>query len=214
MKFLLDVSPAKLGIKEREFPNLIGGQLLTPLTYYADWNGQYAIDNGAFSSFNKSAFERLLNRQTETKDRCLFVAIPDVVGNGRRTLELWQYRHRLAPHWPHALVAQNGIEDLDIPWTEMKCLFIGGRDPWKSSQAVTDLIKTAKTLDVHVHIGRVNTPQRYDHFAEHEADTCDGSGICKYDHMLEDIRYQLNHTPPTLFDERNSNDSHGHTSFA
>tara|TARA_R110002020_G_scaffold206814_3_gene412223 strand:- start:742 stop:1386 length:645 start_codon:yes stop_codon:yes gene_type:complete len=214
MKFLLDVSPAKLKVKRSLFTNLIGGQLLTPLTYYADWEGEYAIDNGAFSSFDKKAFSRLLKRQVKRKERCLFVTIPDVVGNGRRTLELWKYRNRFAPHWPHALVAQNGCEDLEIPWSEMEALFIGGRDPWKTSLAVTDLIKTAKTLNIHVHVGRVNTPQRYDHFTEQGADTCDGSGVCKYDHMLEDIKFQLQHVPPTLFDEAKNNDTHNNPSFA
>ncbi len=39
----------------------------------------------------------------------------------------------------------------------------------------------------HVHIGRVNTKKRFSLYEQLGADTCDGSGIAMYDHMLEQI---------------------------
>lgn len=200
MKLLIDTSPEKL--KELIKEELVLGQLITPLTGYSDAGLTYAIDNGAFTRFDKKAFTRILDRQDDAVDRCLFVAIPDVVGNARRTLEIWQNRYTLCPpKWPMALVAQDGLEDMDIPWQEMKAIFVGGSTNWKDSKCVVDIVKTAKTLGIHVHIGRVNTLPRYKHFAALGADTCDGSGIARFSHMLEELKEGLKREPvPELFD--------------
>lgn len=98
MKFLMDVRSSEM---ERKWHlDFVCGQLLTPLTRYSDWGGLYAIDNGAFSGFPEQAFRSLLERQKAARDRCKFVTCPDIVGNGRRTLEIWQYRHRWLSGWP------------------------------------------------------------------------------------------------------------------
>jgi len=205
MKFLVDTSKANLAKLDSK---LIGGQLLTPLTRYRVWNGVYAIDNGAFSSFHSTRFNLLMERNAEHAGRCLFVACPDVVGDARRTMELWERRKRWIKEgsgWKPALVAQDGIEDMDIPWDDMGALFIGGRDPWKDGPEVLALIKTAKVLGIHVHVGRVNTPKRYLHFSRAGADTCDGSGIAKYDHMLRKIEDAVNAPEQAeLFDTHNA----------
>lgn len=199
MKFLIDKSPAD--VERKAESALVGGQLLTPLTRYRNWGGKFAIDNGAFSGFRAGDFKKLLAREVGRKDDCLFVTIPDVVASARRTLELWHFRNRWTDGWPMALVAQDGLEDLPVPWAELSALFIGGGDPWKDSKASQDLVRTAKTLGVHVHVGRVNTPKRYELFAELGADTCDGSGVAMYDHMLEKIeKHMSGDVAPTLFD--------------
>ena len=201
MRFLIDKSSTDIGRKMQQHGEFIAGQLLTPLTRYANFGGTFAIDNGAFSGFDAKSFCALLDREKDNKHRCLFVAIPDVVGNARRTLELWKHRARFAQHWPAALVAQDGMEDLDIPWDDMSAVFIGGRDPWKDSQASLDIVKTAKTLGLHVHVGRVNNAKRFRLFAEAGADTCDGSGIAMYDHMLDSLVREMTGVPqPRLFD--------------
>lgn len=82
-------------------------QLLTPLTKYrrVKSNSIFAVDNGAFSGFDKKAFHSLLKREYENRELCKFVAVPDVisdgVGNARRTLEVFEdYRHELDGwHW-------------------------------------------------------------------------------------------------------------------
>ena len=188
MKFLIDTSPIKLSVMQSD---LIGGQLITPLTSYSNYGGVFAIDNGAYSEFDAKGFARILDREQLNKTKCLFVTVPDVVGNARRTLEIWQHRHKYAGGWPMALVAQDGIEDMEIPWADLSCIFVGGRDPWKDSLAVADIVKTGKILGKHVHVGRVNTLKRFIHFDTLGADTCDGSGIAKYDHMLQNIEAGL-----------------------
>jgi len=205
MKFLIDKSPADVARRASQHPDLVAGQLLTPLTRYSDAGDVYAIDNGAFSGFRRDEFKSLLERQTNAMDRCLFVTVPDVVSNGRRTLEIWLYRRQFLPgKWFNkaALVAQDGMEDLCIPWENVHCLFVGGGNPWKDSAAAADLVRTAKILGKHVHVGRVNSAKRFKHFAELGADTCDGSGVAMYDHMLDKLATQLQRTPdPQLFDQ-------------
>ena len=188
MRFLID--KATKDVERKEKTGLVAGQLLTPLTRYSNWGGVFAIDNGAFSGFRHKEFRRLLERERHRADACLFVTCPDIVANNRRTLELWERRERFIDidAWRVAFVAQDGSEDADIPWDDMGALFVGGGDPWKDSTASADIVRTAKTLGVHVHVGRVNQVKRYEHFAALGADTCDGSGVAQYDEKLEAIR--------------------------
>jgi hypothetical protein len=180
MKILLDTS--KKRAEAAGLPNeLVIGQLLTPLTRFQRWAETFAIDNGAFTRFDATGFKNLLLRESHASDRCLFVCCPDVVGNARRTLEIFQRKYKFVPcQWKVALVAQDGMEDLDVPWHDLECLFIGGKDPWKDSNAAQDLVKSAVILGKHVHIGRVNTQERYELFANLGAHTCDGSGVARY----------------------------------
>ena len=194
MKFLIDNKRF-----DPKFSEMIAGQLLTPLTNYKNWSPEfYAIDNGAFCGFRRSAFDRLLERQTENKNGCKFVCVPDVVGSARRTLEIWGRRFELVPEgWPLALVAQDGLEDLPIPWDDFACVFIGGTDAFKSASSTMDIIRTARILKKQVHIGRVNSPKRFRLFAD-VADTCDGSGVSRgLSDQLARIRNDNNH--PELF---------------
>jgi hypothetical protein len=203
MRFLIDKSPKDVARKIGLYPSLVEGQLLTPLTRYKNAGGVFAIDNGAFSGFDRDGFAALLKREEPNREHCLFVTVPDVVEAGRRTLEIWKYRHSIVRHWPLALVAQDGMEDLEIPWGEMKAVFIGGGDPWKDSKSALDIVKTAKTLGKHVHVGRVNTAKRFKLFAEAGADTCDGSGVSMYDHMLDNIAKAISKEPErSLFDNK------------
>lgn len=207
MRFLLDKSPAVMAerLTTSSARDLVLGQLITPLTGYTNWGGVHAIDNGAYSGFDQEAFARILKREEPNQRRCLFVTVPDIVGNARRTLEI--YRHRdwfvnVQDGWIPALVAQDGLESLDVPWQDVPVLFIGGRDPWKDSQACQDLVKTAKVLCKHVHVGRVNTLARFLRFADLGADTCEGNGASMYDHMLEEIHaHMLLGRSPDLLDE-------------
>jgi len=187
MMFLMDTQKDKL-INRMQNSKLILGHLLTPLTNYQCWDGVYAIDNGAFSGFPADKFNRLLSRNYSSREKCLFVTCPDIVGAGQRSIELFKRRAKWIPvGWKVALVAQDGMENLEIPWDEMDAVFIGGKDPWKDSCCAEDIVKTAKILGLWVHVGRVNNPKRFDHFEELGADSCDGSGVAMYDHMLQKI---------------------------
>ena len=187
MLILLDTSE-KLEVCADELQCEVG-QLLTPLTRFnlQNKNGKFAIDNGAFSKFEAKGFMSLLDREKERRQNCIFVAVPDVVGSARRTLEVFQRWKGIISAWPLALVAQDGQEDLEIPWDDIAAIFLGGSTKFKVSDEAAQIVKAAKALDKWVHAGRVNDPQRFKHFEEMGADSCDGSGISQYSHMRRAI---------------------------
>jgi hypothetical protein len=125
--------------------------------------------------------------------------VPDVVGSARRTLEVFQV-WKIKPEmrgWPLALVAQDGLEDLDIPWNDISAIFIGGSTEWKVGKHSADVIRAAKWLGKWVHVGRVNTPGRFEYFEDLGADSIDGSGLARYSWMRERIYKAQNE--PKLF---------------
>ena len=164
-------------------------QLLTPLTRYRLQRpeSRFAIDNGSFSRFDGRAFNALLAREYERRQNCIFVCAPDVVGSARRTLEVFTRWEEKLKDWPIALVAQDGQQDLEIPWDSIKAIFIGGSTEFKMSKHVMQIVQCAKTLDKWVHIGRVNTPDRFEYFEKMGADSIDGTGLSRYSGMRERI---------------------------
>lgn len=165
------------------------GQLLTPLTRFSLQNPQlpWAIDNGAFSRFEESAFLSLLKREEHHKANCLFVTAPDVVGSALRTLEVFEHWKGPLASWPIALAIQDGQQDHRIPWDDIAAVFIGGSTGFKLSDHAAHVIKAAKILGKWAHVGRVNDPGRWEHFENLGADSIDGTGISRYSHMREAI---------------------------
>jgi hypothetical protein len=184
MKIMLDKSPRQLA----EYSERYGyefWQLRTPLTQYARALGvRYGHDNGCFKEFKRAIWERQL---TEARnDTPVFVCLPDIVGDAARTLELFEHFMEVTTGLPRALVLQDGIERIHIPWNDLAAVFIGGSDRFKSAPETMAAAKTAKWLGKWVHVGRVNTAARVNNWIG-LADSCDGSGISMYDHMLEDV---------------------------
>lgn len=164
-------------------------QLLTPLTRYSPQRPEcnFAIDNGAFSKFDAKAFLSLLKREAPRRGLCRFVSVPDVVGSARRTLEVFDHWAAALQEWPLALVAQDGQESLPIPWDRVAAIFIGGSTEWKMGPHATACVKAGKALAKWVHVGRVNTPGRFEYFEELGADSLDGTGIARYSWMREKL---------------------------
>lgn len=164
-------------------------QLLTPLTRFTLQrpNDQFAIDNGAYAKFDEAAFLALLERERSRKTRCLFVAAPDVVKSARRTLEVFERWRPLLNGWPIAFVAQDGQEDLPIPWASINAVFIGGSTAWKLSDCAAAVVKAGKAMGKWVHAGRVNTPGRFEYFEDLGADSIDGTGLSRYSWMRKAI---------------------------
>jgi len=165
------------------------GQLLTPLNGLKnrarDEKRPWAIDNGAFSGFNEIQFRKRLGKESISKEGCLFVAVPDIVGSARRTLEVFDYWYGELHGWPLALVAQDDLQNFRIPWDRIACLFIGGTTAWKIGPHAEHCVRAAKTLGKWVHVGRINTALRLDQFNALQADSCDGSGASRFSHMRQ-----------------------------
>lgn len=145
----------------------------------------------------------VLKREEQNRDRCLFVVAPDVIGSARRTLEMFHEWYPRLCMWPIALACQDGLEDLPIRWDLLSAVFIGGSTQWKDSTAAAHVVRAALIAGKHVHIGRVNTIKRFRKFEEMGAHTCDGSGVSRFDWMLEAIAAGQQDDSPNLFQEEN-----------
>jgi len=180
---MLDCSPSKIkGYSEKY--NHDFWQLRTPLTGYALSGKPYGLDNGCFSSFPEKEWRRLLEEARLNKP--VFVCLPDIVGDARRTLDLFEAFEDLTIGLPRALVLQDGIGSHAIPFNKIEAVFVGGSDKFKISPECINACKAARMLGKWVHVGRVNTIGRTANWME-LGDSLDGSGISRFDHMLESV---------------------------
>jgi hypothetical protein len=140
----------------------------------------WCADNGCFGKGwpGEDKWLQWLEKLSDHAADCLFATAPDVVGDAVATLErsLPLLPKIRALGYPAALVAQDGLENLDIPWDAFDCLFIGGSTEWKLGPAVVGLCAEAKRRGKWVHIGRVNSNKRFRYCAfDLKADSCDGT---------------------------------------
>jgi hypothetical protein len=153
------------------------GLLITPDTHYEQQIDEYptwAADNACFNHperFKAESFLAWLDSFPRAqRASCLFATAPDVVhqtergpvGDAAATLK------RSAPVLPAirqlgyraGLVAQDGLEQLDVPWDSFDALFIGGSTEWKLSDHARRLTAAALHRGKTVHMGRVNSYKR------------------------------------------------------
>lgn len=112
-------------------------------------------------------------------ERVRFAVAPDVVGDADATMERsrpWLGRIRNLG-MPAAFVAQDGLEDIEIPWSEFDVLFIGGDTAWKLSGYARLIVAEAKRRGKSVHMGRVNSLARMRYAAAIGCDSADGTYI-------------------------------------
>lgn len=171
-------------------PNL--GRLIQPrhtssIELTAEAGIPWAADNDCFQGLNPAKYVAMLDRIAPVAATCLYVTVPDVVGDAlatARDFEKWApavTRRGL----PAALVAQDGLEDmsawLDRTWHRIDALFMGGSTEWKEGEAAAELAREAKRRGKWVHWGRVNTKRRFDLLVEGGAiDSFDGSKFARF----------------------------------
>jgi hypothetical protein len=124
----------------------------------------WAADNGRFSkpeTYTDEAYLTWLSKRPH-REACLFATAPDVIGDAAATLVLSapMFARIRALGYRPALVAQDGLEHLPVPWDDFDALFIGGSTAWKLSEAAHDLAAEAKRRGKWVHMGRVNSLRR------------------------------------------------------
>lgn len=135
----------------------------------------WAADNAAFSGFDRDAYLRMLDK-IEMVPGCLFVTVPDVVGDAEATRALWwdwagECHER---ELPAAWVAQDGAGPRDIPY-DCAAVFVGGTDAYKLGQDARDVVRAAQARGLWVHVGRVNTMRRLRYCQSINADSVDGT---------------------------------------
>jgi hypothetical protein len=149
---------------------------------------RFIIDNGCGPGKNGEpgtgypgdrAYLELLSRMSaRARRRCLFATAPDVLGDPAATIERsarFVYRVRAWFGLPVALVAQDGLEHLDVPWSWFDVLFLGGSTVWKLGPGARRLVAEAKARGKHVHMGRVNSLRRLRYAHWIGCDSADGT---------------------------------------
>lgn len=139
----------------------------------------WAADNGVFGGKYPGDDEYLgwLDARRTHRSQCLFAVAPDIVGDAAGTLQ------RSAPMlgrirrlgFPAALAAQNGLEDLTVPWTSFDVLFLGGDTAWKLGPEARALTAEARARRKRVHMGRVNSHRRLRYAAAIGCHSVDGT---------------------------------------
>ena len=137
------------------------------------------LDNAAYSNWCESSYLKMLRRWSDAPIPVEWVTLPDVVGDAAATnylFEVWHDKVAL----PRAFVAQDGSEDLELPWSHFRCLFIGGTTQWKLSRCAESVVREAKHRCKVVHMGRVNSQKRLRYAYQLGCDSIDGTGYSKY----------------------------------
>lgn len=166
----------------------------------------WCADNGCFGKGfpGEDAWLAWLDSFTpEQRARCLFATAPDVVADAAGTLERsrpWLPKIRELGY-PAAFVAQDGLENMPVPWDEFDALFIGGSTEWKLGPHAARLAREAKARGKWVHCGRVNSERRLRYCAAIGCDSVDGTYLVfGPDQNLPKLKRWLdrNQTAPSL----------------
>jgi hypothetical protein len=148
----------------------------------------WAADTGCFASPSKYSDEKYicwLTKMLPVADRCLFATAPDVVADPVATLELSRPMFAVirALGYRAALVAQDGLEDMDVPWGEFDALFVGGTTNWKLGPGPVTLVDEARRRGLWCHMGRVNSLRRMRYAQSIGCQSTDGTCL-KYDPLM------------------------------
>lgn len=168
--------------------------MLTPHRWGHHPGGVWAADNGRFSSpekYTDDAYLAWLSRQPS--EMCLFATAPDVVGDAVATLALStpMFERIRGLGYRVALVAQDGLEDLPVPWDAFDALFIGGTTAWKLGDPAAGLAIEAHRRGKWVHMGRVNSRKRLVYAESIHCDSADGT-VLKHD-LSRPVRSWVEH---------------------
>lgn len=156
------------------------GMIATPAAGNAVMAGvDWCADNSIFGDSypGDAAFLAWLGDRARYADRCGFAVAPDVVGDAEATLarSATMLPRIRAVGYPAALAAQNGLEDLAVPWDAFDVLFLGGDTAWKLGGHARQLVSEARVHGKRVHMGRVNSEERLRYAHEIGCDSADGT---------------------------------------
>lgn len=168
----------------------------------------YACDNGKFGKGwpGPDRWFDWLEHTVERygRDRCLWAVAPDVPFDAAGTLAEsmpWLARIRELGV-PAAFAAQDGCDELGVPWDAFDVLFLAGSTEWKTGPVAERLSREAKERGKGVHMGRVNSRQRLRTAEWFGCDSADGTYLAfGPDKNLALLRGWLEelHRVPSLF---------------
>lgn len=161
------------------------GRLRTEGFERASGGNGYALDNGAWTAFQKGKpFDELFVRAMRELGRDAdWTAIPDVVAGGKASLELslrWM-RHVLDECQRGMLVVQDGMtaDDVRDLIGERVGIFVGGSTTWKL-ETLSQWCDLARLKNAWCHVGRVNSPLRIRLCQRAGATSFDGTNASRF----------------------------------
>lgn len=175
---LLLVTTGHPDMSRYQHPNL--GRLVQPRHYSsieqtAREGIPWAADNDCFQGLDAVEFVDMLDR-IEGLPGCLFVVVPDVVGDWVATTSLWQ-KWRGWVTQPAAYVLQDGCPEFP---DDAQAVFVGGTTEWKMSPEAARLVAEAKSRGLWAHMGRVNSARRIMYAQSIGCDSVDGTTWAKW----------------------------------
>jgi hypothetical protein len=169
-----------------------------------------AADNGKFGKGWPGA-DRWFEWLTATVDRYgaerfLWAVAPDVPFDAAGTLAEslpWLAKIRELGI-PAAFAAQDGCDEIGIPWDDFDVLFLAGSTEWKIGPTACRVAQEAKARGKQVHMGRVNSQRRLRIAEDYGCDSCDGTYLAfgpdanlpKLLDWLDDMHHQ-----PSIFSD-------------
>ena len=154
------------------------GHLYSPGGEYGPYSWvPFALDNGAFTGFDERRWLALMRWACLSGYRPLWVAVPDCVGDAKKTSAMWlEHAPRAAAfNWPLAFVVQDGHRARDVP-SEAALVFVGGSTDWKRKNIVYWCEHFAR-----VHVGRINTYRWARYCYDAGVESIDGTGMNRGD---------------------------------
>lgn len=139
---------------------------------------KWMCDNSAFTrKFIWDHYKRTLDSLRHLQASNICITCPDVVGDAKLTYISWlRYHNRLEDlGYNVAYVLQDGLNFRYLP--DVKYYFVGGTNLFKDGQYCADIITDLKKSGKYVHVGRVNTDRRFEHFYKLGIDSCDGTQL-------------------------------------
>lgn len=178
------------------------GHLVCPRSRNTVWSAKWAADNSAFSGFDEPAWLRMLDRIAH-KPGCLFVTVPDWVGNASRTLALYhRYVQEVTSRGlPPAYVLQDGLGHTPGVPNSARAVFVGGTTEWKLGPVARAFAQEAKRRGLWVHMGRVNSARRLRYAQSIGVDSVDGSGFARFPDAMLPRFCRVAQQPPLAFGE-------------
>ncbi|MEW1657900.1 hypothetical protein [Streptomyces sp. NPDC093707] len=174
-------TPSGATVREAMAAGLIGWMNTPAQGNRLPYGQAWAADNGRFGKGWPGA-ERWLRWLANHADRaadCRFAVAPDVPMNAAATLQEslpWLPRIRELGYLA-AFAAQDGAEDIAMPWEELDVLFLAGTTEWKLGAGARTLVDEALNRGKAIHMGRVNSLKRLRYAAEIGCTTADGTFV-------------------------------------
>ncbi len=155
----------------------------------------FAMDNGAYSCyvnglpFDEYAFLKILSdsRKFGIPD---FVVIPDIVGQGKKSLEISKTWLNRLYGYNLALAVQDGMMPSDIDFVEeLSYIFVGGSVKWKW-ETIEMWVEFAHRNGLKIHVGKVGRLDYLKRAKELGVDSVDSSSFARNDswHILEEFK--------------------------